>query len=65
MGGGGWHAGVVDQLCFPAIVDRYAAASTNGGHNAIEVTAAIGACDALDDVENFIMDAYRMSDICI
>ncbi|RYN42692.1 putative feruloyl esterase [Alternaria arborescens] len=39
VGGGGWRAGVFDQLLLPAIIDGYAAASTDGGHNATEITA--------------------------
>jgi feruloyl esterase len=38
VGDGGWRADVFDQLLLPAIVDGYAAASTDGGHNATYVT---------------------------
>ncbi|KAI4960837.1 hypothetical protein J4E86_002462 [Alternaria arbusti] len=39
VGGGGWRAGVFDQSLLPAIIQGYAAASTDGGHNATEVSA--------------------------
>jgi hypothetical protein len=39
IGGGGWVASTFDQGLLPAIIDGYAAASTDGGHNASEATA--------------------------